>query len=1261
MELSGTNKSSIVPEFLSGGGEMGQRIREYDWSSTSLGPVDTWPQSLRTCIRIMLISRQPIWIGWGKELIKFYNDPYKAIVGGKHPWALGKPASVVWKDIWKDIEPMLKVVMEENEGTYVESQLLIMERNGYPEETYYTFSYTPIPGDDGKTEGMFCANTDDTDKILSERQLKTLTALGKELSDCKTREEIITRTLSTLSENPKDFPFAIFRNLVGNKAVLEKTTPMGDALQVLPEEIDLLSDNPVGQVIKKSLEEKSVQLFENLISTVGELPKGAWEIPTDKTIVLPIIQSGAKEPYGVLVIGMNPYRLFDENFKSFFSLIGDQVANAFADVHAFEEERKRVEALAEIDRAKTHFFSNISHEFRTPLTLILGPVQEVLQDENTDPEVRKQMQLANRNALRMQRLVNTLLDFSRIEAGRLEGKFIKTDIISLTKDLASNFRSAIEKAGMQLEFDTSAISSDVYVDHEMWEKIILNLLSNALKYSKKGKILVSIKQENNDLVVSVKDGGVGIPEDQLEKIFDRFHRVESTGGRSQEGTGIGLSMVRELVRIHKGTIRVESVVGEGSSFIINIPVGKDHLDESMVVQEYLPKENSLTESFSEEALQWVNDDPNNLKDAGGIPSISIQGASPLILLVDDNADMREYVKRVLSSKCTVHTANNGAEAFEMIRQHNYELVITDIMMPVMNGFELLEKIRTDYHKKSTPVIFLSARAGEEAKVEGIDAGADDYLVKPFSSRELVAKVEANIKIARNRINAEKNLKNIIHQSPFAMNIMKGKDFVIEIANRKVLEMLDKKEEEIVGKPMLEAFPELAQQGIVEILNKVIETGEPFTANEMPVVINKSEGQELLYVNLIFEPIFNDAGNVDAIISVSVDVTAQVKARNIIEQSQKELDELANAVPQLVWVAGSDGKPYYYNDRVAEFNGIRKNEQGFWEWEMILHPDDIEPTSKAWSDSVATGNLYQVEHRLQMNDGSFRWFLSRALPFRNENGEIRKWFGTATDIHASKEQSAVLEEEVIKRTAQLNELNTVLHQSNYELQQFAHVASHDLREPLRKIKTFTERLSLDPGNTFTEKSRSFIDKINSASDRLFTMVEGVLNYSVLNASKQSIEFVDLNLVVDNIKSDLELLIQKKNARITHSELPVVEGSSVLLYQLFYNLINNAIKFSRPEEDPVISITTSPGTTNGKPCFNISISDNGIGFEPEYAEKIFESFTRLNSKDKFEGTGLGLSLCKRIVERHSGQISAESAPGQGSTFHFCIPTKQNGQRL
>src|SRR6476620_4370520 len=282
-----------VPEFLSGGGELGQRIREFDWASTPLGPFENWPQSLRTCIRIMLTSRQPIWIGWGKELIKFYNDPYKAIVGGKHPWALGKPASLVWKDIWKDIEPMLKQVMEKDEGTYVESQLLIMERNGYPEETYYTFSYTPIPGDDGKTAGMFCANTDDTVRIIQERQLKTLSNLAKRLIDSKTTENVFERTIEVLKENPHDFPFTIIRTIVGDKAVLAASTDLGESESKIEKEVDLKADGPVTEMIRKALASKEPVIFSDEEKRLHSMPKGAWKIPPRQSIFIPITLNGA--------------------------------------------------------------------------------------------------------------------------------------------------------------------------------------------------------------------------------------------------------------------------------------------------------------------------------------------------------------------------------------------------------------------------------------------------------------------------------------------------------------------------------------------------------------------------------------------------------------------------------------------------------------------------------------------------------------------------------------------------------------------------------------------------------------------------------------------------------------------------------------------------------------------------------------------------------------------------------------------------------
>lgn len=923
-------RSAAVPEFLSGGGELGQRIREYNWSKTPLGSIDAWPQSLRTCIRIMLTSRQPIWIGWGKELIKFYNDPYKAIVGGKHPWALGTPASIVWKDIWKDIEPMLKQVMEKDEGTYVESQLLIMERNGYPEETYYTFSYTPIPGDDGKTEGMFCANTDDTDKIISERQLKTLTQLGKRLGDCQSREEVIEKTIATLGENPHDFCFAVFRTIVDGKAVLSHSTRLGEAEHLVKKEIDLNGNNPVSETVRRAFQTLGPQILEGVVKKVGELPKGAWEIPPDKVMVLPIVQSGTKQPYGILFVGLNPYRLLDEKYMGFFSLVADQVATSFADVHVLEEERKRAEALAEIDRAKTIFFSNISHEFRTPLTLLLGPIEDALKDPNTIPENKLRMDVAYRNALRMQKLVNTLLEFSRIEAGRAEGRFRKVDIGKFTQDLASTFRSAVEKAGMELVIQYDQIKDEVYVDVDMWEKIVLNLVSNAFKYSDEGRITVKVTQAGNEVRLSVSDTGVGIPNDQLEKIFDRFHRIENIQGRSQEGTGIGLAMVKELVRLHKGSIHVESEVGKGSTFIITLPAGKDHLPVDKIAEDDTVFSTSgFSNAFVQEAMKWI---PDEKSIAAEIIDDGIANAQdgfskeqkPKIVLADDNADMREYIYRLLSNQFEVITAVDGEEAFQKVRRHKPELLLSDIMMPKLDGFGLLKRVRGYIETKNLPVIFLSARAGEEAKVEGLDAGADDYLVKPFSAKELFAKISSHIRIHRLRNKALLDVYNMFDEVPFAVAVLKGELLTIEFINKYNLNIWQKTKDEVIGKPLFEVFPG-NRAGNEGIHKHIYETGERFFAKEIPIELWVNKEPQTHYFNAIIDPLRNERGEIIGQIATSIDVTDFVLARKKIQESEAGFRELANAMPQLVWVAEPNGEVIYYNNRIAEFTGAVKTE------------------------------------------------------------------------------------------------------------------------------------------------------------------------------------------------------------------------------------------------------------------------------------------------------------------------------------------------
>jgi PAS domain S-box-containing protein len=1253
-----TKTDKLLPEFISGGGEMGEKIRQFDWSKTAMGPIETWTQNLRTCVRIMLTSRQPIWIGWGRDLIKLYNDPYISIVGGKHPWALGKPASVVWKDIWKDIAPMLKSAMEKDEGTYVESQLLIMERNGYPEETYYTFSYTPIPGENGESAGIICANTDDTDRIISERQLTTLTRLANNLSDSHTDSQVIRKTIVTLDENPLDFPFALYYTLTGNLAVLSDHTYLGESSGSIPTEIDLDKNDLPAILMKKAATLLEIQVLDELNTRIGKMPKGAWQRSPDKAIIIPVIQSDGSGAYGFLVVGLNPYRLFDEKYNTFFSLVSDQVTKSLVKIYALDEERKRTEALAAIDRAKTTFFSNISHEFRTPLTLLLGPVSDALNDAAITSENRERLEIAHRNALRMQKLVNTLLDFSKIEAGRLEGRFSKIDICRFTSDLASTFRSAIEKAGMRLEIECGKIEEDVYVDMDMWEKIILNLLSNAFKYSREGTISISVTQKFHRIIVSISDNGIGIPYDQLEQIFDRFHRVEKVSGRSEEGTGIGLSLVRELVRLHSGIISVKSEPGKGSTFTVSLPAGKEHLDPGKIIM-HGPENYSATNTmaFIEESLKWIPaDDENNVPETtkDEMDNNSHAKGRHRVLVCDDNADMRDYVKRMLAPQFEVITAFNGQDAFDKTSKYLPDLVVSDIMMPVLNGFELLKKIRTHNHLKNIPVIFLSARAGEESKVEGLDAGADDYLVKPFSAKELLARIEGNIRIAKSRMAAEANLKNIIMQAPVAMAIFKGKDLVLEIANRSALEMWGTRKEPIMFRPHDEAFPETASE-YGPLMRRVLETGEPFHAHEQPVQLYRNGNLETRYLSFVLHPLKNEEGSITGVLVAANDVTSHVLALKKIEKSQKELNEMANAMPQLVWIADAAGNVTYYNDRVAEFAGAKKLPDGNWSWEGLLHKDDLKITQDSWNNSVRTGEVYQVEHRVMLKDGTYRWYLSRGIPQKDENGNIIKWFGTATDIHVSKEHSKILEQQVQQRTLELQELNKNLQQSNDDLQQFAHVASHDLKEPLRKIKTFSGRLVEDNGSLLSERSKVYLYKMNSATDRMYSMIEGVLNYSTLNASEEQTQLVNLNEIIAQIETDLEILIQEKNAEIAYDDLPVIEGASVLVYQLFYNILNNALKFTSPDRKPEITIRSYVKSSHKGDIAEITVADNGIGFDKQQAEKIFDPFARLNSKDRYEGTGLGLALCKKIVQRHHGNITASSIINKGSVFTVSLPVK------
>jgi PAS domain S-box-containing protein len=757
------DSKAINAGFLSGGGELGRLIREFEWTATPLGVPDTWPQNLRMALRIMLTSRQPMWVGWGPELIYFYNDPYKSIIGGKHPWALARPASEVWSEIWGEIGPMLDTAMRGDQGTYVEAQLLIMERNGYAEETYYTFSYSPIPNDDGSVGGIICANSDDTQRVIGERQLALLRDLATSTAHARTRAEVCGRAAAQLVSDARDLPFALiyWPEADGARLRLEATAGIEPSHPAALAELDsaALAPWPIADVLRSH----ALRIVPDLATRLrGAIPRGPWPQAPDTAAVLPIGESGR---VGALIVGLNPFRLLDDGFRSFLKLIAGQIAAAIANVQAYEEERLRAEALAEIDRAKTQFFSNVSHEFRTPLTLMLGPLEDALNDRShvLPAPQRDRILTAHRNSLRLLRLVNTLLDFSRIEAGRVEPSFEPVDLSSLTAELASTFQSVLQRAALRLEVRCERLPEAVYIDPGMWEKIVFNLISNAFKFTFEGQIDVVTRASPDGRFAQlvVRDSGVGIPAQELPRLFERFHRVEGQRSRSFEGSGIGLALVHELVKLHGGSISVDSHEGAGSSFTVSVPFGTEHLPAHRIGA-LRSRESTRADAYIEEALRWLPESTasNVAAQPAEEPELPIANGTrgARVLIADDNGDMRSYVARLLRGRWEVVTATDGATALGLIRAHQPDLVLSDVMMPGLDGFGLLRELRSDPALRAIPVILLTARAGEDARVAGFDAGADDYLTKPFSARELIARVNANLEMVRLRREATQELR-----------------------------------------------------------------------------------------------------------------------------------------------------------------------------------------------------------------------------------------------------------------------------------------------------------------------------------------------------------------------------------------------------------------------------------------------------------------------------------------------------------------------
>ncbi|CAE6437936.1 unnamed protein product [Rhizoctonia solani] len=968
-------------------------------------------------------------------------------------------------------------------------------------------------------------------------------------------------------------------------------------------------------------------------ATAG-MEKRGWGEHARQALVVPIIagSGGMETGYGigtckaVLILGVNSRRPYDSEYQGWIDVMGSSLGQMYMGVTAREADCLRAEQLAQLDAAKTHFFSNASHELRTPLTLISGPINDAY-NEATCPRAQERLKLVMRNVNRLRRLVDTLMDFSRVEAGRLEGHFRPVQLGQVTADLAALFRSTIEKSGIQYIVNCDNTSSQLtYVDPELWEKIVFNMFASPslpvdvgltsgrssplFQYTLSGKITVTVNYHEGHAIFSVSDTGVGIPDKDQQKILERFHRVASVS-RSYEGTGIGLALTKELVRLHGGTLTVNSKVEEatggehGSTFSVRVPLGRAHLPDSHVHEEqqehnsaFFGRDWSYARNFVEEVAQWTSqsdstpqtpsDGPDSLPSITGArvdPAIYF-AKSDKILIADDNADMRVYMKQIFSRFCTVLVAKDGVEALEIARKEIPNLILSDVMMPEQDGFQLLSALRASNETSLIPVILVTAQAGVEGRVEGLLSGADDVICKPFQSRELLARANLHTQLGKRRVELEtkfnertEELKIVTESSPVAFFRINS-DREVVFANAKYYELT----------------------GQVRDLN----------SNDWAAAAKQEHSQETmrLWESAQYE---RNGGSIDIQCKNGVWVKAQL-------------------VPTSLGIVGT----------LTDISA-----QKMYEESKLAHAQESEMNAKRRAE--------EADERRRAQGGS-------PTPLGYPKPYLVFCLELLIDVTSHELRQPV---SAILNSAQLIRSNLV-----------------DLRQAL----VTNEGLLIDPKLVAAlEDDIDSLDAVMQCGLAQERIANDVLSLSRIQLQVLAIHPTEF-LLPDEVQNIVSIF--KNETKMKNIQLSVVLGESLTKYgvttvfadkarfaQIVTNLCSNAIRFTdlvQGERRIVITVDVSPSApSEGSACVPpelspsagiaesrqlfvyVSVADSGPGVHPDDVALLFKRFQQgTNSHEVFGGSGLGLFVSRQLATLMGGRIDVSSEIGRGATFRFFV---------
>ncbi|WP_321885637.1 ATP-binding protein [Paraburkholderia bannensis] len=1261
---------------------MADLVSAFDWSTTPLGAYDHWPHSLKSVVRLMLASRYAMWMAWGPELTFLCNDAYRPTLGAKQRF-IGLPSRNVWAEVWAEAGSRIEHVLATGEATWDESLLLFLERNGFKEETYHTFSYGPVHGDSGNVEGMLCVVTEDTRRILSERRLASVAQLAGTARSAQSVALACDEIVAALDGNRHDLPFVALYLLGADGSFAHRAASNHPDAAHFGVDIPL-HGAPVDPLAAAFAEAASTGAPVDAYQLDGVLPApSAWPEPATHAVVVPLARAAAAGPagecVGFLVAGVSPRLVFDDDYRRFIDVVAAQASSIVEGARAAETERQRVEQLAALDRAKTTFFSNVSHELRTPLMLMLSPLDDLVAAD-ADPARLALLRLARRSGQRLLRLVNSLLDFARIEAGRIDVCYEPTDLARLTQDVASTFRSAIERGGLAFRVQCR-MDEPVFVDRQMWEKIVLNLLSNAFKFTLNGRIAVSLARHGSHALLTVEDSGTGIPEQAMPRLFERFHRVEGAHGRTQEGSGIGLALVYELVKLHGGAIEAWSAPGQGSRFTVSLPLGSAHLDAAHLREGGAHNGGmrgmQVAAAFAAEAAGWLGtqrisagQDPLNalmpadraataattattaisttpvtaepdalrLESAAGALAAGLRDrrfASTFgarVLLVDDNADMRAYVGTLLASAYQVELAADGVQALDVARASKPDLIVSDVMMPRLDGFGLLEQVRRDPALRNVPVILLSARAGEEARIEGLDAGADDYLVKPFSARELAARVGALLERTQIR-RANEQLLELALSSIQDQFFLLDQEARLTLVNPRFLELAGMTAAQALGQRFVDVCPESAANGFAAALSDALAAREARQFETRCTATGRW-----------FDTRIYPAAEGAAVLMT--DVTERKQAQEAIRLRTAQFETLMNEAPLGVYLVDRDLRIREVNPAARPF---------FGDAPQLIGEDVGVVMRRVWNAAYAqeivdifrrtleTGQPYHTPERIEARrdrDTSecYEWEVHRT-PLPDDQFGLVCYFRDIS-LHVRVRQQ--------------------LEAADHQKDAFLATLSHELRNPLAPIRSAAAILasaSLTPGQLAWAT-----DVIRRQVTHMSGLLDDLLDLARITCGKLDLrrDVVSLAGVIQTaVEASRPLLERKHHALVVHAPLPdvLIDADALRLAQVVSNLLNNAGKYTDPGGHIELTIAIAGDTVE------LAVKDDGIGLPPDAHERLFAMFAQVDARSPRAegGLGIGLALSKGLVRLHGGTIQARSAGvNLGSEFRVSLPIVVPTQR-